>query len=315
MSKQDEAANKKYLDELMDSNQKQIQFEKKETPQPKNDGTSSIEYLNIDINLLPAGRFYKKGTKIKIRGAKVSEIQAYSVVDNNNFIDITEKMNELLLRCVIFETHDGEKGSYRDIKDADRIFLIFMIRELTFQGGNTLTKDVQCSACDHDFVIPFRATSGKAGDATFELHKPTDLIESFFKSDECAYELINNNVSWKLSPPSIGIQEDFYNEIKRNVQNSKKPNVAFMKVTPFLLYDKSSITEEGIKTKLKEFNDIDDMALSQGLNEIINNMTVGIKGLATKCPKCGVEVHTDLTFPNGASTLFELPNILDRFRK
>jgi hypothetical protein len=60
---------------------------------------------------------------------------------------------------------------------------------------------------------------------------------------------------------------------------------------------------------------MDDMILFQGLNDVVNKITVGIKGLKMKCKECGAEVHTDLTFPGGASTLFELPNILDRFGK
>jgi hypothetical protein len=60
---------------------------------------------------------------------------------------------------------------------------------------------------------------------------------------------------------------------------------------------------------------MDDLTLFQGLNNVVNKMTVGIKGLKMNCPECGTEVHTDLTFPGGASTLFELPDVMDRFGK
>jgi len=273
----------------------------------------SQEYSLININLLPAGRFYPEGVKISIRASKVAEIQAYSVVDDENFVDITEKMNELLSRNIIFIHPDGKKGTYRDVKDADRMFLIFMIRELTFQGGNTLTKEVQCHSCNHEFSIPFRATANNQGPATFELQHPNEEIEKFWKSDSRCYELVYEGVSWKLGPPTIGIQEDFYDEIKRNVQDDKKPNVSFMKIMPFLLHDRSSITTDGMKAKLKEYTSMNDLTLFGGLNSVVNKMTLGIKGLTAVCKECGEEVHTDLTFPGGASTLFELPDILDAF--
>jgi len=274
----------------------------------------SIEYSNINIGILPAGRFYKRGTKISIRAAKVSEIQAYSMIDDLNFVDITEKMNELLSRNIIFYHPDGSKGSYKDIKDSDRIFLIFMIRELTFQGGNTLTKEVTCS-CGNEFHIPFRSTPGSEVPSTFELHEPNPAIDKFYNKDTQTYELIYKGVSYQLAAPTIGIQEDFYAEIKRNVQVDKKPDVAFLKIMPFLLHDKNFITEETLKAKLKEFKDMEDLTLFQGLNEVVNKMTVGIKGLKMNCKECGLEVHTDLTFPGGASTLFELPNIMGSFGK
>jgi hypothetical protein len=315
MSSEKELKNKQYLESLLGSDNNDSSQKPKEVIVNNNYTPPSAEYSLIDINLLPAGRFYKPGTKISIRASKVSEIQAYSVVDDNNFVDITEKMNELLSRNIMFVYPDGKKGTYKDVKDADRMFIIFMIRELTFQGGNTLTKEVQCPSCNNEFSIPFRATSNNSGPATFELQQPKEEIERFWKPDDNCYELIHQGVSWKLGPPTIGIQEDFYDEIKRNVQADKKPNVSFMKIMPFLLYDRSFITPEGMKAKLKEYVNMDDLTLFSGLNAIVNNMTLGIKGLTMKCNECGEEVHTELTFPGGASTLFELPSILDSFTR
>jgi len=319
MTKKDEniKKNQDYLESLLGNTSSTVSGVKQPTPKPIIDKTydaPSIEYTSINIDILPAGRYYKRGTKIMIRGAKVSEIQAYSMV-SDNYVDITEKMNELLSRNIRFYHPDGTQGNYKNVKDSDRIFLIFMIRELTFQGGNTLTHSVSCEHCKNDFVIPFRSTPGNETPSTFNLHEPNELIEDFYNKQEQCYEIIHNGASWKLGPPTIGIQEDFYEEIKRNVQSDKKPDVAFMKIIPFLLYDRSSITDEGLKAKQKEFQNMNDLELFQGLDEIINNMKVGIKGLKMKCPECSMEVCTDLTFQGGASSLFKLPGILDKFRR
>lgn len=316
-----EKKNQEYLDELMGGNTEHVVKNQKTTkPTSKtlemtNDNTTppSVEYSYIDVSKLPSSKFYKSGTKIAIRAAKVSEIQSYSVVDDKNFVDITEKMNELLARNVLFTHPDGKKGTYRDLKDADRMFIIFMIREMTFAGGHTLTKEVQCNHCSHEFSIPFRATAGLGGPATFELSTTDEKIDRFWNEDEHCYELLYKGTSWRLGAPTIGIQEDFYEQIKREVQDDKKPNIAFMKIVPFLLYDRNSITPEGIKAKMKEFTSLNDLILFNGLNAIVNGMTYGIKGLVMKCNECGEEVHTDFTFPGGASTIFEIPNILDSF--
>ena len=314
-----EKKNQEYLESLLGGESeptiKKQKAQKSTNSNFSNDNVTppSVDYSYIDINKLPAAKFYKYGTKIAIRAAKVNEIQAYSVVDDKNFVDITEKMNELLARNVLFTHADGKKGTYRDLKDADRMFIIFMIREMTFAGGHTLTKEVQCGHCNNEFSIPFRATAGQGGPATFELIESTDKIERFWNADERCYEIIYQGVSWRLGAPTIGIQEDFYEEIKREVQDDKKPNIAFMKIVPFLLHDRNSITPEGIKAKLKEFSNLNDLVLFNALNAIVNNMTFGIKGLITTCGECGEEVHTDFTFPGGASTIFEIPNILDNF--
>ena len=119
----------------------------------------SNEYMTIPLDILPCGIFYKQGTKINIRAARVQEVQAYSVVDDSNYLDITEKMNQILSSCVKFITPSGGQGSYKDLRDGDRLFLIFMIRELTFPGGKNLSKDVTCHKCDTEFKIELRSTS------------------------------------------------------------------------------------------------------------------------------------------------------------
>lgn len=317
MNDSEEKKNQEYLNSLLSDDKKPEKMVKsqKKVDNLVNDTylPPTIDYTSVDMSVLPAYKFYKPGTKIMIRPAKVSEIQAYSVVDDTNFVDITEKMNELLSRNIIFTHPDGKTGTYRDVKDADRMFLIFMIREMTFAGGQTLTKEVQCSHCSNEFSIPFRATAGQGGNATFELMDCDSSIDRFWNEEERCYELLYKGVSYKLGAPTIGIQEDFYEEIKRLTHNDKKPNVSFMKIVPFLLYDRNSITPEGIKAKMKEFTSLNDLTLFSGLNKLADNMKFGIKGLVMKCNECGAEVHTDFTFPIGASGIFEIPDILDQF--
>lgn len=317
MDKNDEIKNQEYLNSLLKPEQnkeKKIPIKKSETLVNDTFLPPTLDYSAVDIRVLPASKFYKPGTKIMIRPAKVGEIQAYSVVDNNNLLDVTEKMNELLSRNILFIHPDGKSGTYRDIKDADRVFLLFMIREMTFAGGQTLTKEVQCDHCMHEFSIPFRATAGQGGPATFELKECDESIDRFWNEEERCYEIVSKSgVSYKFGAPTIGIQEDFYDELKREAQNNKKPNVSFMKIVPFMLYDRNTITPEGIKAKLKEFSNLEDIKLFNAFNKIIDNMTFGIKGFVMKCGECGAEVHTEFTFPNGASAIFEIENVLDDF--
>ena len=58
-----------------------------------------------------------------------------------------------------------------------------------------------------------------------------------------------------------------------------------------------------------------DMDTFQTLNYIVDHMKFGIKGLVDKCSKCGSEVHTDMTFPGGASNIFIISSPLGRFKK
>ena len=98
----------------------------------------------------------------------------------------------------------------------------------------------------------------------------------------------------------------------KNINGKKNPNVSFMKITSCLLHDRSKITDDGIKQKEKEFKNL-DMKTFQILNYVVDQMLFGIKEMVSECPTCGVEVHTDMSFPNGASTIFVISDAIDEY--
>jgi len=267
----------------------------------------SNEYIIIPLNILPCGIFYKNGTKISIRAARVQEVQAYSVVDDKNYLDITEKMNQILSGCVRFFNPNGKQGSYKDIRDGDRLFLIFMIRELTFPGGKNLSKEVVCGNCGNEFKMELRATSSTTVEKSFVNHDIPEKLKKFFDPINKVFVFKIDGVDYNLAPPTIGIQETFFGDIKNKIQGEKNPNVAFLKLESFLLHDRNNITEDGIKVKEQEFKRM-DMKTFQILNQAVNQMLFGIKEMKNQCPSCGMEVHTDMSFPTGASNIFVIPD-------
>lgn len=276
------------------------------------DTVPSNEYLHIPLEILPCGMFYKQGTKISIRAARVQEVQAYSVVDDNNYLDITEKMNHILSSCVKYVYANGMQGSYKDLKDGDRLFLIFMIRELTFPGGKNLSKDCQCGNCNTDFKMELRATSSDKVQKTFVNYEMPEKLLKFFDPNERLFVFNIDGVDYKLAPPTIGIQEVFFGDIKTKIQGEKNPNVAFLKLASFMLHDRNKITEEGIKSKEQEFKNM-PMKTFQILNQAVNQMLFGIKEMKSNCPSCGLEVRTDMSFPSGASTIFVISDAIDEY--
>lgn len=279
-------------------------------------GDPNREFMLIPLDLLPCGNFYKNGTKIAIRGAKVHEVQDYSIVDDKNYIDITDKMNGILKSCVRFTHPSGSKGDYKNIKDADRLYLIFMIRELTFPGGKNLTKEITCPHCKNEFPVEFRATNSETKPKTFINYEMPEKLNKFFDQYERVYKIPlkdskGNPIEYRLAPPTIGLQEVLFGDIKQKVQLEKEPNVSFLKIIPFQMHDKTDITAEGIKAKEQEYRKM-DMTTFQILNQVVNQMLFGIKELKTECPECGGEVRTDMSFPEGASSLFVIPDAFEQ---
>ena len=92
-------------------------------------------HIKLNLSELPSGgRFYRKDFEIAIRAARVNEIRDFSTIDETNMKDIDEKVNSLLVSCTKI-LYGSQRGSYKDILEEDRIYVILKIRELTFKDG------------------------------------------------------------------------------------------------------------------------------------------------------------------------------------
>lgn len=268
---------------------------------------NDLQFFNFDIRELPCGRFYPTGTLFMVRPAQVKEIQAYSMVDDTNFYDIVEKMNGMLQSCVRVKYPDGKMGTYLDIKDQDRLFLIFLIRELTFQQGNELSVKTVCPTDNTELQIELKRQN-------FVFHEIDEKLSKFFNPATSSYKFrLKNGLEYEVTPPNIGIQKAFTDYIIKENNEKRQPNLAFLKIIPFMLAGRTSITYDGIKAKLKEFEEMDDMSF-QFLNSAISKMTFGIKELKKTC-SCGQEVRTDMQFPNGASGIFVIHDAFEAYIK
>ena len=268
--------------------------------------TSDLQYFSFDVRDFPCGKFYPIGTMFMVRPAQVREIQAYSMVDDSNFYDVVEKMNDMLQACVRLKYTDGRVGSFLEVKDQDRIYLIFLIRELTFQQGNSLTVNAKCT-CGEELAIELKRDN-------FRFHKIDEKLDKFYSpaSSSFSFKTINGG-QFEITPPNIGLQKAFTDYIIKENNEKNTPNLAFLKIIPFMLNGRSSITLDGIKAKLKEFQEMDDISF-QFLNAAIGKMTFGIEKLGKACT-CGEEVTTEMQFPNGTSGIFVIHDAFEAYIK
>jgi hypothetical protein len=265
-------------------------------------------FINVDMSALPMSIFYPEGTQIMIRPAKTIEIQAYSVVDENNVYDVTMKMNETLASCARLRWPNGKLGTHRDIKDGDRIYIMIEISRLSLPSGKQLIKPVNCTSnSEHQFTIPLNKD-------TYIKARPSDsFISAYFDEDKRAFVFnMKTGDVVELGAPSIGVTADLYAYIMSCVVKKKTPNVSFMKCAPWMLYDRSGITPEGCEKRENDFKKLDD-SVFMFVDSAVDKLKFGITELEGQCPTCGTEVRTDFDFPNGARSLLIVRDAFDEF--
>jgi hypothetical protein len=280
--------NEKYLESFLNKNTEKVLDDVK----PKTtsyERASELKFITFDIKDLPCGNLYPNGTLLKIKAASVRDIQAYSMVDDNNIFDIIDKANDIIAECVRISRPDGSIGSYLELKDPDRFYLLFVIRDMTFQKGALLQSTIMCE-CGQKNVISLTRHSFNYYDMDIEIEQYFDDINKHY-----FFEL-ENNKSYTVGVPTIGLQKSFYNYIIKHAK-SKDLNAAFLKIVPFTISDRISITEEGIKKLLIDFENLDEESF-QFLNQAVQLLKFGIKEIKCNCSACGEEAHADFSFPD-----------------
>jgi hypothetical protein len=260
-----------------------------------------MQYHTLDVSELPCKRFYPAGTTVKIRAASVKEIQAFSTVDDKNIYDIYEKSNMMLSKCVRLKLPNGKLVSWNYIIDHDRWYLLFAIKEFTFQKSQDLTVTVD------DVVIPIRREN-------FEFYDVDEKLEKFWdKHNGCFVFPTKMGKEFRLAPPTLGLQKsitDFMVDEMREKKEKPLPE-SFLKIVPYTLIGMTSITPEGIKKHLNKFENEYTKEEFSFLNSAVNKLKFGIKGV-TKTVS-GQEVHSSSIFPTGISGLFVSPDAFDDF--
>jgi hypothetical protein len=279
----------------------------KDEEQPKsnnnNNGFKSakeLEFINIDVSELPCAPFYPAGTTVFVRAARVNEIQAFSVVDDTNFYDMYEKVNQLVENCVFLKTPEQKRVPYTYLMDGDRWYMLFIIRELTFQEGTDLYTEVKGTK------IPIKR-------GYFEYHEMNEKLKKYYDRVQGLFEFPTKSGSVKMAPPTIGVQKSFTDYMINKVSNKKELDQSFLKIIPYTLPGRLSITEEGIEKKLQEFKQM-DLKLFQFLNKAVDMMSFGISGVKT-ITEGGMEVRSQDIFPEGISGLFLQSDAFDEFIK
>lgn len=293
---------KKFIDEKENNGNKASQTRDNEPDDKVTDlgSVSELKFMPINTEEMPCKWFYPAGTTVFIRPADVEEIQAFSVVDDSNFYDIFDKVNYMISKCVYMKEPDGTRRSHKYIVDGDRWYLLFAIRDLTFQKGN----DLLTKADGSDVQIPIKR-------GNFKFHEMSDKIAKYYDKVNGVFNVKTKIGDFTLAPPTLGVQKSFSDYVLKNIKSGAAPDQSFLKIVPYTLPHRTSVTEEGIKKYINEYKNMSKEEF-QFLNQIVDIMKFGIKGVYS-FDESGEEVHSTNVFPTGISGLFVESDTIDDY--
>lgn len=269
-------------------------------------------WKNIPVNVLPSGGFfYPEGTKIAIRPAEVREIRHFSTIDEDDNLDIEEKLTHVIDRCCRMDFPGEGVVSYKDLKQEDRFFIIMAIRDLTFVKGENSILLKPYKKCKNTPECPFRdGIELRTGVlSSYEIDQQVMKYYSI-ESRSFIFNIKKIEKSIELFIPSIGVTQEIASFVRECAKRNINVDEGFLKISPFLFDDWRDLSFDIINRKMRESDywTKEEYSLYFELSERIK---MGTKLEVTqKCPICGdEEVTASISFPGGIRSLFVISDI------
>jgi len=254
-------------------------------------------------NLPSRGMFYPEGSTFAIRAASVGEIRHFSTIDENDPLDLDDKLNMVIDKCLQIKFNDRH-ANWKDLKEEDRFCLIFAIRALTFKNGeNKLFVNLKCGqTCLGDGSYNEKI---ELSNDNFEYYTIEPKLMRYYSQAERCFVIPSKEVgTLKLYIPSLGVTTFIKNYLRDKARKQEFYDKTFMKVAPFMFPDWRSVSDGIYKKTEQDSFGWNNKKLSAML-KLVELIRFGVKTKMTRqCNKCGAEVSAPLSFPGGVRSLF-----------
>ena len=268
-----------------------------------------VGYTRLDLNSFPSkGKFYRDDFEIHIRPAKVAEVRNFSTIDEENLREVDEGLNNIVVSCCKV-MYGSQRGSYKDILEEDRIYLILSIRELTFKTGEqTLMMPVGKKSCKSQECKSQESIELRTSNLQF--NTVVEKFEKYYDENDRCYSVATKNYGViQMAPPTIGVMRAITDYIRDREEKNLGWDKSTLAILPYLQREWRGWNEKDIFAKITSFQGWDSTKYTI-VYRLAEDMKVGVKPeMVFPCKSCGEEVSVPLTFPGGIKALFIVSDI------
>jgi hypothetical protein len=278
---------------------------------PEQNYVLDLGWKNLPVTMLPSrGLFYPEGTKIAIRPADVKEIRQFSTIDEDDMLDIDEKLNLIIDACCRMNFSSEGVVSYKDLKQEDRFFIIMTIRDLTFVKGENriiISPDNNCNTDGCKGVDAIELRTGVLSNYILD-----EKLMKFYSMHErkFVFPIKRTGTVIKMGVPSIGVTKQISDFVKRSVRKGIDVDESFIKIAPFYFDEWRDIDDIKIRKAMLDSESWSKEEFSAYF-QLSEKIKIGTKlNVTVVCDKCGEgEVTAPIYFPGGFRSLFLISDI------
>jgi len=267
-----------------------------------------VGHQKLNLDLLPSGgRFYREDFEIHIRAARTAEIRDFSLMDEGQLHDADVRLNDILASCTRV-TYGVQRGSYKDILEGDRIYILLSIRELTFKEGEFKLMMPANNGCGTSGCSSQESVELRTNNLQFQVEDST--LAKYYDSESRSYDIhTKNDGNFNMAPPTIGVMRAVSDYARDQEESGANWDKSLAAILPYLHREWRGLSDKAIFSQITSLQGWGKIKYSIAYR-LAERMTVAVKPeMIYPCDSCGAEVTVPLTFPGGVKGLFVIHDI------
>jgi len=272
------------------------------TPEKAQSTDSALGWHILDLTTLPSqGKFYPANAVIKIRSAKAAEIRHFSTMDENNYIDMEEKLNSIVETCMQI-TADKKRLSWKDLLEEDRIVVLLSVRDLTFpEPENKLVLKGKTEKTKKQVDVELAVKNLVPSEIDEE-------IERYYSEKERTYVIKTRSAGEvRMKPPTIGVMQEITSYLKDRQEKDQDFDRAFIQVLPYMQPDWRTLGLSKIFQHEVDYKAWDEKKFMV-IYRLAERMKIGVSTTLETTFE-GELVKAPLEFPGGIKSLFIISDL------
>jgi hypothetical protein len=259
----------------------------------------------LDLNLLPSkGLFYPDDAELLLRSAKTKEIRHWSTIDENDPIDVREKINFILNSCTKFKIRGNSQPlNFNDFLEVDRYHILFRIYELTFPNReNKLMAYIKCENTQCGHVNETLVNSSNL----LGFYYPEEIMKWYSPEDKCfVIKSEKLNETFGIWLPTIGMTTKFRQKRREEEQRGTEIDAAFYEYGPFIISNWRKIDMQTLSTL--KFESVDWAPNKFAfIHKFTKKLTESaLNKAASVCEKCKTQTESHI-FLGGSFTIKDI---------
>jgi|TARA_R110002096_G_scaffold184699_12_gene363323 hypothetical protein len=256
-----------------------------------------LGYHDVPVVSLPSsGMFYPDDTQVSIRAAKVAEVRHFSAIDEQNILDVDEKLNAIVESCIRI-TSKNTRLSYKDLCEEDRFYILLSIRDLTFPEPETnLTVDHRdTKGMKHTIDIDKRYFQ------YFEI--PAELDKYYSREQKTFLIETKSFGTLAMRPPSIGVMQQMTGYIKERQSEGLEIDQSVLQIMPYIVSEWRGFNKKKIFEFEMEMNGWSTSKYSL-IYKLAEKMKIGVQPNMLVALDGGEDVEIPINFRDGIKSLF-----------